>query len=286
MVTVHELIAWDLDEYLYRSLGTSLSQGQLAEAINRAKQKLSERVFYEPCRALLDIETSQIQPMLAVHAQRPELRQEYEGLDWTLGIVDLRRVLAFQRRLVFDSKFKLLQLPTQNNWTDLLVFSFGAARSTKYRLVHHGNDERCSKFSFQSSNPDLQLRLIEGTQPLDHSPFSLYGGSPFFEVAEFHGRWFLRDGYHRAYRLLEAGIYHIPAVVINARTMEEVGATQSCFFAEEQLFSSRPPRVVDFLDDHLVLHYQRRKFKKVIRISIEESLQSMDETDEVQGDEI
>jgi hypothetical protein len=105
-------------------------------------------------------------------------------------------------------------------------------------------------------------------------------------VAEFRRRWFLRDGYHRAYRLLRAGVHHVPVVVIRARTMDELGATQSWFFDEEQLFSPCPPRVMDFLSDDLVLRYQRQRFRKTIRIIIEESLQPIDEADEVQGDKV
>lgn len=76
----------------------------------------------------------------------------------------------------------------------------------------------------------------------------------------------------------------MPAVVIRTRTLEELGATEPWFFHEDQLFSDRPPRVMDFLDESLVLCYERAALRKVIRIRIEESLQPFDETDEVQGE--
>jgi hypothetical protein len=96
----------------------------------------------------------------------------------------------------------------------------------------------------------------------------------------------LRDGYHRAYRLLQAGVHRIPAVVIYARTVEEIGATEPWFFCEEQLFSDRPPRVMDFLDADLILRYERTALRKVIRIRVEESLEAFDEADGVKGEEI
>jgi len=85
---------------------------------------------------------------------------------------------------------------------------------------------------------------------------------------------------------LQAGVHRVPAVVIFARTIEELGATESWFFAEDQLFSDRPPRVMDFLEDDLVLRYQRTALRKVIRIRVEESLQPFDETEEIQGEKI
>jgi hypothetical protein len=78
-------------------------------------------------------------------------------------------------------------------------------------------------------------------------------------------------------------VHRIPAVVIYARTIEELGATEPWFFGESQLFSERPPQVTDFLEDDLVLRYERVALRKVIRIRIEESLQPFDERDEIQG---
>jgi hypothetical protein len=272
-VTIHELIAWKLDEYSYRDSGTGLNKDELSDKCERAKQDLIERVDYEQCSALLPEETACIQHLLDVHTQRTELQQEYKGLDWTLGIVDLRHLLAFQRRLVFDHELRLLQIPQQQDWLALMAFSFGSIRDATYKMTVHEMDGQFSGLTLQSCNPDLQLRPLTKSGFDGSSPFSLFGGSPFFEVAEFHGRWFLRDGYHRAYRLLQAGVNHLPAVVIRARTIDEVGATQPWFFNEGELFSSHPPRVLNFLEDRLVLHYKRPRLVKTISVRVEESLE-------------
>lgn len=102
-------------------------------------------------------------------------------------------------------------------------------------------------------------------------PFEFHGGSPFFEVAEHHGRWFLRDGYHRAEYLLRSGITQVPAVVIRARTLAELGSIGSWFFSEQILFGPHPPYVSDFLDDQLTQQYARPRMLKTVRVTIEES---------------
>ena len=284
-VTIHELIAWKLDEYSYRHTGINLNKDELSDKCERAKRDLIERVDYEQCSALLSAETACIQHLLDAHAQRAELQQEYKGLDWTLGVVDLRRLLAFQRRLVFDHELGLLQqIPQQQDWPALLSFSFGSVRDMTYKMTVHEMNGQFSGLTLQSCNPDLQLRPLTKSGFYGSSPFSLFGGSPFFEVVEFHGRWFLRDGYHRAYRLLQAGVNHLPAVVIRARTIEEVGATQPWFFGEVELFSSHPPRVLDFLEDSLVLHYKRPRLVKKISIRVEESLEIFSGAEQAQGD--
>jgi hypothetical protein len=285
-VDVHELIAWGLDEYPYRDSAMDFGRAELAKKVERAKQRLAGRECHANCPALLAEQTENINYLLAECTQRSDLQAEYEGLDWTLGILDLRRLLAFQRRLIFSARPHSSPTPQQDDWAQLITFTVGPQRSTEHRFVGNWSSKGDLDISLHSSNPDLQVRLSPNTEPGFQLHLSLYGGSPFFEVAEFRGRWFLRDGYHRAYRLLQAGVHRIPAIVIYTRTIGELGATEPWFFSEEQLFSKRPPRVTDFLDENLVLRYERTALRKVIRIRVEESLQGFDETDEVQGDEI
>jgi hypothetical protein len=281
---VHELIAWGLDDYPHRNSVPVARPEEFVGQVERAQQRLAERECYASCPALLAEETENIGCLLTEVLQRKELKQEYEGLEWTLGVVDLRRVLAFQRRLVFSPARRPSLIPPQDYWSQLISLAFGSRRGTEYHFDHNCNSTGDFDISLRSSNPDLQLRLNPKEERGGLSPFHLHGGSPFFEVAEFRGRWFLRDGYHRAYRLLRAGVHRIPAVVIYARTIGELGATESCFFGEDQLFSDRPPHVMDFLDESLVLRYERTALRKVIRIRIEESLEPFDETGELQGE--
>jgi len=282
-VDVCELIAWELDEYSYRG-SASVGQGEIEARVKAARERLALRDGYADCSALLPKETREIRHLLNAAAQRADLHAEYEGLEWALGVVDLRSVLAFQRRLVFGRGRAEAMGVKQDDWGQLAAIALGAQRSTECRVVRGEDDADGVSFALYSNNPDLELKL--NAEQSNRFPFQMYGGSPFFEVAEFRGRWFLRDGYHRAYRFLKAGVCCVPAVVIRARTIEELGATEPWFFGEEQLFSERPPRVTDFLDAGMVLQYERAALRKVIRVRVEESLEPFDEDDEGQGEEI
>jgi hypothetical protein len=285
-VDVHELIAWGLDEYSYRDDATGLDSTGLAARIRQASATLAERDRYRSTSALLDQETRDIQPLLALATQREGLQLEYQSLDWTLGVVDLRLLLAFQRRLIFSPSRQASTMPGQGDWPGLISLAVGSQRSTEHLLIHNGSGADRLDIGLHSSNPDLQLRFTPKSSECGALPLSLYGGSPFFEVAELRGRWFLRDGYHRAYHLLQAGVDRMPAVVIYARSNEELGATTPWFFDEEQLFSDRPPQITDFLDDSMILRYERTALRKVIRIRIEESLEPFDEIEEGQGERL
>ncbi len=284
-VDVYELIAWGLDDYVYRDSATHLGRKEVATKIERAQQRFAERKCHGDCPALLAEETGRLLHLLASSATHADLHKEYEGLDWRLGVVDLHRLLAFQRRLVFDPLHYHSAIPQQDDWTALISFAMGSRRSTEHHVTQR-NISGGFAMELSSGNPDLQVRVRPTSAADGPSPFLLFGGSPYFEVAEFRGRWFLRDGYHRAYRLLQAGVRRVPAVVINARTIEEVGATEPWFFNEAQLFSDHPPRVLDFLDESMVLRYERPALRKVIRIRVEESLEPIDETNEAQGETI
>jgi hypothetical protein len=102
------------------------------------------------------------------------------------------------------------------------------------------------------------------------NPIAIHSGSPFFEVAQYRDRWFLRDGYHRAFRCLQAQVFHLPAIIVKARTLEELGAVHPWFFPEEVLLSAAP-RVIDFLDGALVIEYHRSPLIKTLRITVEET---------------
>ena len=279
-VTVHELIAWDLDDYPYRDAAAGVGLAELREKTKRARAKLAERDLLSRNTALLERETKDIQDLLTVAARREDLQREYENTDWTLAVIDMRRLLAFQRRLVFNPWSQALITPERDDWPGLISIAIGSQRSTEHELIYDRSEEDRLDIRLHSRNPDLRLRLHPERSQDELLPLSLYGGSPFFEVAEFRGRWFLRDGYHRAYHLLQAGVDRMPVVVIYARSIEELGATVPWFFNEEQLFSDRPPQVTDFLDDTLILRYERIALRKVIRIHIEESLEQIDAIEE------
>ncbi len=266
-VTIRELVGWDIDEYSYRR--QALDETELHDRAMQARASVEGRAAQTPANPLLTAETSQLQSIFAPMLDREDLVREYKGSNWTLGVVDLSKVLAFQRRLVFDDARLPLTVPQQHDWPSLLALALNAERSTAHHISASSGSLPGRDICIKGQNPDLQLVLSEN----DSLPMTLYGGSPFFEVAEFNGRWFLRDGYHRAFHLLRAGVHTVVAVILRAATIQELGATESYFFNEDVLFSPRPPRLVDFLSEELTVTYPRPRLLKTIRIRIEETLE-------------
>ncbi len=104
-VRIRELAGWMLDDDEFRP--ATYDRGKQS----RAQQLVSQRVPFEPPSALLEDETAAIQDLLARHASRSDLLSEMAGLTWSLGVVDLRSLIAFQRRIVSNSSQPTLCTP-------------------------------------------------------------------------------------------------------------------------------------------------------------------------------
>jgi hypothetical protein len=255
-VTVRELAAWGIDDNPYRpnsdAVTTALDHaGTFLATLTPFKQE-DPRASHIP---------DEVASALATQSRRADLIEEMNGLDWTTGIVDLTRLVSFQRRIIPGEE----SLPIADDWSSLVAIAFGPVASIAYDVI----ERKGPVLTIQTENPNLQFRAGNTIE----TPLVLHGGSPFLEVAQYHGRWFLRDGYHRAYRLLHAGISHVPAVIIQAKTLAELGPVQPWFFNEETLGCVRPPLVTDFLNDTLTLTYTRPKLHKRLRVTMEETVE-------------
>jgi len=255
-VRVRELAGWDLDVDEYRPEVCDCGR------LKRARALVVDRPRFEEGRAVCEADDATLQAKFAEQKSRPDLHVEMAGLNWSLGIVDLRLLLAFQRRLVLCLDQSGVSIPAADDWSALMDLCFGSPKPVVCEIVQSE-----ASVLLRSGNPNLQFRISGNAG----TPIMVHAGSPFFEVAQYRGRWFLRDGYHRAFTCLQAGIFHLPAVIVHARTLVELGAVHPWFFSEEVLFSSSPPRVTDFLNDALVLEYDRSPLIKTLRVTMEET---------------
>jgi hypothetical protein len=262
-----ELAAWGVDESGERD--HAVASEELARRQHRARQILQSRPDWNNAGALLNDLPKHCSILLSLHANRDDLNAEFDGLDWHVGAVDLRRLISFQRRLVLaqpDSPEPRGAI----DWPARVDIAFPRRRRSEF--THHLNR---AGLTLSSANPDLTVRLKQSEDAAEAFAIGVHHGSPFIEVGCYGGRWFLRDGYHRAYRLLRSQTFEVPAVVIHARSLEELGSNQEWFFPERILFSRRPPAVTDFLSDDLVLRWVRPARRKVVRVIITEHFESL-----------
>jgi hypothetical protein len=264
---IGELAAWGLDEI--RDRDDAIAADSLTGLQSRAEECIHRAPAWEPGCALIQDVPEHLPALLSRHAEREDMRAEFEGLDWRVGVVDLRRLVSFQRRLTLPDQDAAVNSAVLD-WRSLLDIAFPAGRKSEFTHSVHA-----AGVTVSSMNPDLTIRVEPRTDTAAPFGIEMHHGSPFLEVGSYRERWFLRDGYHRAYRLLRSNVCEIPAVIVHARSLEELGIRQPWFFPEEILFCWRPPTVTDFLSEHLVLRWHRPARRKVVQITITEHFEPM-----------
>ncbi|MGB8834209.1 MAG: hypothetical protein WCC95_18810, partial [Candidatus Sulfotelmatobacter sp.] len=87
-----------------------------------ARALAATRAPFEPSSALVESGDCGLREQFAEQEARADLQAEMAGLDWFLGVVDLRLLLAFQRRIILDSG---APVPDPNDWVGRMDLCFG-----------------------------------------------------------------------------------------------------------------------------------------------------------------
>jgi hypothetical protein len=136
-------------------------------------------------------------------------------------------------------------------------------------------------FALSSLNPNLRVigsNIGEGLvsaspqvppQKVQAFTFFVSMGASYLQVAQYQGRSFLRDGYHRAAGLLRAGVSTVPAIIFDAPSFQYIAPT-SALFDHEVAFSDRAPRLADFWDDSVSADSLQPAVRKVVHIRADE----------------
>ncbi|MBT9331251.1 hypothetical protein [Paracidobacterium acidisoli] len=263
--TIRELAAWGFDSEADRGDTTPAA---LEEIGRRAQAVIAARTCWHTESPILAEETSHLADALSLRGESIAASGEFRGLDWELAVVDLRRLLAFQRRIEVCGN-GTLPWNSDASWERRLDLALPHAAAPSPQFSVRRSSPHAMQIETLSPNATVRLHCAdEAGQQMPHFVFG--AGSPYMEAAAYRGRWFLRDGYHRSVALLRSGISQVPVVMVHARLLAELGAGKSWFFPEETLFSEQPPRLADFIEESLTCCYTRRVQQRGWRISLEE----------------
>ena len=263
-----ELGAWGFDENPDRD--RFVRADDLVDAQERAANLIQSRPKWDSISPVVDDATDQLKHRLSRYSTRNDLQMEFAGLEWKLAVVDVRRLLSFQRRLVLPEKELQPESIEESDWQKRLELAFPSSRTSQFT-----RRSNATELTLKTENPDFSVSLKPSSKDAKSFEVALCHGSPFMEVARYRDRWFLRDGYHRAYRLLRAHVFAVPAAIVEARSVKELGAVEPWFFSEEVLFGDQPPLVTDFTSEDLVLRWRRPVRRKVIRVVITEHFETL-----------
>jgi hypothetical protein len=237
-------------------------------------------IFHAPAAVSEDL-PEELRARGAAFSQRPDVIAAFQSMEWRVGMADLSQVLSYQKVVVEEDAIARVDAAIQAH--DLQgVFSFCLPDPAGPEALQGAMDADQKGITFSSLNPNLRVAGLAGSQidvaiapgqpTMKHQfiGFVINFGAPFVQVAEYNGRWFVRDGYHRCFGLLRRGIAKIPCVSVRARSFAELGAANPGFFPYEILFGERPPFLRDFLDDAVSATTRQVAQRKVVRIRAED----------------
>jgi hypothetical protein len=168
--------------------------------------------------------------------------------EWEVKLVNLRQLCSLQQTVLSEQAMERVAGVTAGDQIALAKLALPEA-SAKQELPVQYDDVR-QAWMISAANPNLRITGNFGgeIQPSVIGFGFLVSMPPsFLQVAQHHGRYVLRDGYHRAYGLLAAGIDVVPAFVRDFG-VGDLGVSPGLFGTDVYL-SDRPPLLPDFLDD-------------------------------------
>lgn len=208
---------------------------------------------------------------------RPEIAANFPGLVWRPAIVDLRRVLTFQKVIFTDG----LEERLREARSEAGLYELCLPRQQPRHPAGAFTDADGKGFTISSFNPNLRIAAGQLSEA-DVSPgpgmptvrmqavtLLVNMGTSYLQVVRYRGRSFIRDGYHRAAGLLQLGINEVPCIFIEAESFDQVGMVPGAF-SYEVLFGDRPPFLADFWNDTVSAEVSQPAVRKVVRVRGEE----------------
>lgn len=267
--------------------GDAIKASEYEGVWEKLRTASQERVDFEPGSPLVTAPPAAAQ-RLAAFKHRTDVQAVMKRLDWDVGFADVTKsVLTYQRLILTRPSQRAIARGESKDLLSLVDVCLPPPRADQFQGAF---DPTQMTFTASSPNPNLRIgefQIVASDGPNSSSQqvlgFTLSFGSSFVQLVEYQGRWMVRDGYHRIYRLLQQGITQIPCVLVHAKTLQETGADRPGFFGHEILFGKKPPHITDFLAPNLATDIEVPVTTKVIRIRAEEFVVPVSEPGESGG---
>jgi len=201
----------------------------------------------------------------ALHASPAAVGMFSEG--WQVALVDLTRVCAIQPVIYTDRTFEGTQLLDPDDLPAIAGITLPLTQGDPLPVQF---DNIRKAWIVTSTN--MNLRITGHAGPLAAGPggsilgFGVFAGPSFMQVAGRNGRYFLRDGYHRAIWLLDRGITTVPAFVRQFPGVEDLVPDPRPLLPQDSYYGARPPVLPDYLDDSVSAPVQAPDPRKIIII--------------------
>jgi hypothetical protein len=204
----------------------------------------------------------------------PTFREHLVGIhEHSLASVEIDKLHAFQPNLNIEYVERLKQrAPSPGDIAGLLKFCLPLRDEVPKSPALGNFNANSNTFTLTSENLDLRiLGSVQGEEPTTGRTFFgfAYGkGLPQMSVVEYQGMYMIKNGYHRAYALLEGGHKSFPCILLRTDNYNATGATGAGFFSIDLMMSDRSPLLSDF-SSPAAITYPRRLLRVIVSIHAE-----------------
>lgn len=188
---------------------------------------------------------------------------------WDVALVDLTRVCAFQPLVFSDQAVERVQSVDGEDIKSIASLTLPLDVDAQLPIQF---DPVRQAWLISSENPNLRI-LGNTAGPMTPGPgaptilgFAVSSMSSFLQVGRHRGRYFLRDGYHRAFGFLSRGITVVPAFVRDIASFEELVPDPRTMLPQDSYQGHRPPVLSDYLDDEVAAAVRVPSVHKLIVI--------------------
>jgi hypothetical protein len=203
---------------------------------------------------------------------RPDCAANYPEGSWSAALVEIANLVPVHPNLDVDYAESLGGPNLEAS--DLMAavkLAFPEQQSIPFNL---SVDQVQKSISISSINPSFEVVGMRYGQTEQDGPMvvSFMVGSPpnMIVVTRFEDRNFLSTGYHRVYRMLKAGITHVPCILRGGESFAEIGGETSGALPPDALMAERPPLFSDFADPILGVIVPFRAVQRMVRIRPDE----------------
>jgi hypothetical protein len=211
-----------------------------------------------------------------LHAYAERLRrnpqaQPYFDEGWRPALVDLPRVCAFQPSVFTDHAGERVAQVAVGDARALAEVTLPLEPGTPVTFQY---DRARQLFITSIANQNLQVvgafgGLAPGMPPgTVHMGFQVRVITSFLQVGAVQGRYFVRDGYHRALGLLRRGARYVPAFVREDMLLADLAGPGA--LSVEAILGPAPPVMSDYWDDSVAVTAYLPAPRRVISVSASE----------------
>jgi len=264
------LLGWLDDLHAARILnavqaGEPLSNDQQLK-VGAARAAVRARPSGAPQGDLVRPIGSTLDEYLELLRQSP-LAQPYFVEGWEVALVDLPRVYGVQPHVFIDHADDRVRDIDLDDVVSVAQVTLPMAASTEFTQQF---DMQQKAFIISSANPNLRVVGAGAVAAQDGLPGAVMLGfqvalmASYVQVAEVQGRFFLRDGYHRALGLIRRGLRYAPVLVRRGLPLAALIPVPAAMLAYERYMGDHPPFLADYLNESVAIEARVTAAHKVV----------------------